>query len=270
MRLCHDCHITLTDKQKEFLKKCYDINVISCKPFTFLDFSINANVFQKRISRLTPFFELVFRSSLGFYKLKGIDLYGYVMKNPRGVMPNQIHPDFEILLNQVQKRPLFMHDLRIQTKVVGLYENLIENNQKPHPKNHSITLSVYCGERFAVKVNIYKTGTLQVMIGCSRQPIIYELWGFSELTSVLGSVCKQLEMISGNYFYSEPIPKWRIVYAHFNRDLEINGTKFSYCIHDLQHHSVIYNKKFGNGVEKIRTEIHETPNKTIEDIMKQF
>ena len=60
------------------------------------------------------------------------------------------------------------------------------------------------------------------MIDCSREPIIYELWGFTELTSVLGSVYKQLEIISGNYFYSEPMPKWRIVYAHFNQDLEIN------------------------------------------------
>ena len=223
MRVCHDYQLSISNDMKKMLKKCYFINVVCGLSFTYLDFGLKPNTFQKRMTRLKPFFEPVLRSSLGFYKLRGIEMYNDVRKYPRGVIPNPIHPDFETILNQVQEKPLFMHDLRIQTKVVGLYENLIENNQKPHPKNHSITLNLYCGERFAVKVNIYKTGTLQVMIGCSREPIIYELWGFTELTSVLGSVSKQLEIISGNYFYSEPIPKWRIVYYHLNNDLEIQG-----------------------------------------------
>ena len=269
-RVCHDYQLILSKEMKEMLRKCYEINVVCGMPFTFLDFGIKPNTFQQRMSRYKPFFECVERSSLGFYKLRGIEMYNYVMKNPRGVQANPIHQDFENLLKQAQKQPLSMHDLRIQTRVCGLYENLVNNDHKPHPKNQTITLNLYCGERFAVKVNVYKTGTLQVMIGCSRQPITYDLWGFSELIAVLGSVCKQLEMFSGDYFYSEPIPKWKIVYYHINRDLEISGSKFSYCIHDLQHHSVIYNKKFGNGVEKLRTETHETPMSTIEEEVTKF
>ena len=89
-----------------------------------------------------------------------------------------------------------MHDLRVEAKVSGLYENLIEIGQKPHPKNYSFTLNLYAGERFAIKANIYRTGTIPIMIGCSRHPLVYELWGFPELSGLLQQSCNQLQIIS--------------------------------------------------------------------------
>jgi len=252
------------------LQKCFDINVISGLPFTFLDFGIKPNTFQKRMERLSPFFESVIRSSLGFYKLRGIELHGYVTKNPMRVASNPIHPDFESILKKAQNQPLCMHDLRIETKISGLYENLINTGQKPHPKNKSFTLNLYAGERFAIKSNIYRTGTMQVMIGCSRQPLSYDLWGFLELSGLLGQSCNQLQIISGNSFEFQPIPNWRVTYLHINQDIEISGKRFSYCVHDLANHSVIYNKKFGSDLEKIRVEKHETPNKSIKEMMNSF
>ena len=269
-RVCHDYHIPLTPVMRKFLRKCYDINVICGLSFTYLDFRIKPNTFQKRMERLKPFFEPVIRSSIGFYKLRGIEMYNGVTKNPRWVTPNPVHPDFESILKKAQKQPLSMHDLRVETKVFGLYENLIEIGQKPHPQNKSFTLNLYAGERFAIKANIYRTGTMQIMVGCSGQPLVYDLWGFLELSGLLQQSCNQLQIISENIFHHQPIPNWRVTYLHINQDIEISGKRFSYCVHDLANHSVIYNKKFGNGIVKERTEKHETPNKTIEEMINQF
>ena len=269
-RVCHDYQLSLSDNMKEMLEKCYSINVICGSAFTYFDFGLKPNTFQQRMTRHRPFFEPVYRSSLGFYKLRGIEMYNNVTKNPRCVTPNPIHPDFETILKKAQIQPLCMHDLRVETKVSGLYENLIEIGQKPHPQNKSFTLNLYAGKRFAIKANIYRTGTMQVMIGCSHQPLVYDLWGFSELSGLLGRVCNQLQIISGNIFHHQPIPSWRLTYLHINHDIEISGKRFSYCIHDLTNHSMIYNKKFGNGIVKERIEKHETPNKSIREIMSDF
>ncbi len=269
-RVCHDYHILLTPAMRKFLRKCYDLNVICGLSFTYLDFRIKPNTFQKRMERLKPFFESVIRSSIGFYKLRGIEMYNDVTKNPRWVTLTPIHPDFEIILKKAQKQPLSMHDLRVETKVSGLYENLLDMGLKPHPKNLGITMNLFLGERFVVKANIYRTGTMQVMIGCSLQPLGYDLWGFLELCELLGKVCEQLRIMSGNIFHHQPIPNWRVSYMHINQDVEISGKRFSYCIHDLANHSVIYNKKFGNGIVKERVETHETPNKSIEEMMNEL
>ena len=174
------------------------------------------------------------------------------------------------LFKKAQKQPLCMHDLRVETKVSRLYENLLDMGIKPHPKNLGITLNLFLGERFTVKANIYRTGTMQVMIGCSLQPLGYDLWGFLKLCELLGKVCEHLRIMSGNIFHHQPIPNWRVSYMHINQDVEISGKRFSYCINDLANHSVIYNKKFGNGIVKERVETHETPNKSIGEIMNEL
>jgi len=118
MQMCHDHRVELSDNQKKFLKRCYDINVISRRPFDFIDFKpLSNDVFRKRIQRLRPFIETIIVSGLGFYKLKGIQLYGYVTKNPRGVFLRPINLDFDRMLSEIKTHPLMMHDIRLETVV---------------------------------------------------------------------------------------------------------------------------------------------------------
>lgn len=272
-RVCHDHRIEISKNQKEFLKKCYDINVISGRPFDFMDFKPMKNdVFRKRIHRLKPFIESVIKTSFTNYKLGGFSLPRYVTKNPRGVIPNTVSTEFERMLSDIKRQPLKMHDIRLEARIGELYENLEKfSDFKPNPKNRAFTIDLSSGERFEVKVNVYRNNKMQVMVGCTHEPLGYDLWGFLELVRLLGDSCCRLKVITDRHFQHNPIPDWIVQYLHINQDgLEINGKHFSYSINDLANHSVFYLKKFREGQVKPRLEKHERPNKPMKEIVSSL
>lgn len=268
-RICHVNHIKISKKMKKFLKKCYDINVISGRPFDFMDFKpLKVDTVRKRVNRLKPFIEPVIRSNHTNHKLRGFSLPRYVTKNSRGVIPNTVDPEFDRMLSEIKRQPLKMHDLRLEAKIAELYENLEEfTDFVPNSKNKAFTIDLSSGERFDVKVNVYRNGKMQIMVGCTQNPLGYDLWGFLELVRLLGYACCRLKGITERNFQHNPIPDWIVQYLHINQDgLEINGKHFSYSINDLANHSVFYLKKFGDSQWKPRFEKHERPNKSIQEI----
>lgn len=273
--ICHGNHLSqplrITKSQRKFLKKAYEINVIKHDLWSNSDFRPMTQFnFRKQLQRLRPFVEKVIDSRPSFYKLKRVHMPHSVTKNPRGLDPRDVEPEFEKILAELKQQPPMMHDIRVGTRISGLYENLLKRNIIPDPHNDSFSISLPVNSRFNVTANVYHE-SMQVIIGCTHKPLPYDLNGFHELSALLGQVCYHLEIICDSDFIHQHIPEWKVQYLHLNKDgREVNGTRFSYSISDLSNHSVFYLKKFKDGTFKNRSETHEKPNKTIEEITKSL
>jgi len=189
-----------------------------------------------------------------------------VTKTPTGVYPREIDPEFDRILEGLKTQPPMMHDIRVGTRISKLHENLLGKGLFPNPYNYCFSIYIPQISRFELWANVYRE-SMQIMIGCSYEPLPYNLNGFLELTALLGQICDYLELLGGSKFYHQPFPEWNIQYLHLNRDgVEINGNKFSYSISDLSNHSVFYLKKFKDGQLRPRYEEHRSPNQTIQEI----
>ncbi len=251
-----------TKKIREFLKTCYDINVIRGDLFCVLDFRhIEQTNFRQYVHSLGSIVERVIDSKPTFYKLRGIHVENLTVKD---TSLTKVHPDFEELLKKLKRQPPFIHDIRIHVRTSELYENLLARSHVPNKNNKQITISDFpIFSRFKTIVNISKNGTLSIILGCSERSLPYSLSGFDELIEHLGVVKHMLICRARHEFICEPIPAWVIDYYHFNRDLIINSEIYSYSIHSLQEHSQFYLKKLKNGENAIRYEKHESPKTTI-------
>jgi len=269
---CHGNRIKITKTKKKFLKRAYEINVIEHRPWSLVDFKdmFNATYFRKIRERLSPFIELECGGNPHFYKLKGIHHTYFVTKYPTRVYTKDVEPDFEHILAQVKRQPLMMHDIRVEARIARLYENIMKNTTLEYNShNWAFTIKIPAGNRFSVTVNVYTNNKMQIMIGCTRLPLRYDIGGFQELAALMGSICQYFKDLTGEEFYHNPISDWVVQYLHLNQDgVEINGKQFRYSIADLTNHSVFYLKKFGDGKVKPRYEEHQKPKQSINEITK--
>ena len=249
-------------KEKEFLKKCYEINVVKRFFFSKLDFvGMTDDNFRQYIHKLSPWIEKQINSRPAFYCLSGINVDGITINHTE---VNSISDNFELKLKECKKQPPQMHDLRIETLTSGLYEALLRKN-KPHARNKQIHLSMpNISTRFKTKVSVSSNGRLLLMIACTQKPVPYSISGFDELIEYISKISYHLMGYSGFDFVAEPVSQWKISYYHLNQDLKIDSSMFKYKIENLQEHSVTYLKEL-NGKIVLRYEKTISPNKTIEE-----
>jgi hypothetical protein len=251
-----------TVKERTFLKRCYDINVVNGFPFSKHHFvgMTNEN-FRQYIHNLRPWIQKQINSRPAFYRLIGIKVEGITINDTE---VNTISINFESKLRECKKQPPQMHDLRIETFTSGLYEALLKVN-KPHTKNKQIHLSMpNISTRFKTKVSVSQNGRLLLMIACTQKPVPYSISGFNELIEYISKVSYYLMGYSNFDFIVGPVSQWRMSYYHLNQDLIIDSSMFKYKIENLQEHSVTYQKEL-DGKKVLRHEKTISPNKTIEE-----
>lgn len=268
---CHSNGIFPTKKQLKFIQKAYQINVIRDDFWSFLDFLpyTSKDGFRKTIHRLKPIIEKVIPSIPAFYKLRGVPMRG-VTKYPTGLKPRNVNLDFEKKLRNLKNQPPMMHDLHLLTLISGLHERLQKNpNFVPNNRNKAFTVRLNFDRRFPTTINVYRD-KMQVMVGCSQQPLPYSIFGFLQLSSHLGQVVECLTAYANHNFIHDPIPNWIVTLYHFNRDgLIIESPVFNYTITDLANHSVLYMKHFENGTTRPRYEEHRMPHKSLEQMAQE-
>jgi len=266
---CHTHEVFPTPTQLKFIDRAYNINAVGGELWSYANFlsMMSKTNFRKTVQRLRPIIENVIRTNHVYYKLKGVEMPYCVTRNPTGLPPRNVTPDFDKLLRNLKNQPPMMHDLRIHARVTGLYENLLRNPDfKPHNQNKAFTVYVPINYRFPTTVNVY-SDKIQVMVACSQHPLPYSINGFLELSSHLGSVCEYIKERSSTNFLYEPIPNWVVTLYHFNRDgITIESPVFNYTLSDLSNHSVFYMKHFKDGTVKPRYEEHRTPHKTLAEL----
>ena len=251
-----------TEKERMFLKRCYEINVVQGFFFSKHDFADMTNEnFRQYVHNLSPWIKKQINSRPAFYHLTGINVEGITINHTE---VNTISINFESKLKKCKKQPPEMHDLRIETHTSGLYEALLNIN-KPHTKNKQIHLSMpNIRTRFKTKVSVSQNGRLLLMIACTQKPVPYSIGGFNELIEYVSKVSYYLMTYSNFDFVTEPVSQWRMSYYHLNHDLIIDSSMFKYKIENLQEHSVTYLKEL-EGKTVLRYEKTISPNKTIEE-----
>lgn len=271
--LCHTYSIRLTPRKLEFLKKAYYINAVKRNYFTFVDFfPMSKSNFRQFVHRLRPVIVTEINSNPGFYRLKGVEVSYNVTLRGRGVSQTPlVDPDFHELLASCQEQPVMMHNLRINTHTVGLYENLLKRGFTPNEFNKQITIKLHLNRHFPITINIFRNGKLQIIVACTYEPLPYSPAGFIELASILGKVMEDLALVhAGSDFMYPPIGEWVIDYYHLNKDgVEIDAKKYNYTITQLSNHAVFYIKEFEDKTIRPRYEEHKEPHKPISLLIKE-
>lgn len=266
---CHSYGVYPTKKKLKFVETAFEINAIQNELWSFMDFlPMKKDNYRKMLQRLKPIVEKVVPTNPALYRLKGIQMED-VTKYHTGMKPRGISKDFEYMLRSLRNAIPMMHDLHLLVFVSGLWEKLKQNsNFTYNSRNKGYTIKLNFNRRFPTVINIYKN-KMQVMVGCTHQPLPYSVDGFLELSAHLGIVCDHLRHHVGYNFAHEPIPNWIVTYYHFNKDgLIIDSPVFNYTVTDLANHSVFYLKHFEDGTVRPRFEEHRTPQKSVAELAR--
>lgn len=251
-----------TKSEKIFLEKALSINVEEKRPFSYHDFTHLSPVnFRKIIHGLKDQVVLHIKSRPCFYKIKEIDLPGDSHKVTQRVMGGEMMK----LLQKLREQPPKIHDLKLKFDS-DLHTHLVSRGASTHSQNHSIKVNVpYFDQNIIVKLLVYPK-TVQLDIGCTFKPFIYDLSGIFELSSLLGRICGHIDAIAGNAVKYPPVTQWIITHYHFGKDGSeaYNGQVFHRTYEEFGSGLVrIYSKTMPSGEKILRAEQIFTPHITL-------
>ena len=255
---------------KQFVDRAYDFNVKQQRPFCYLDYRNLSHVnFRRIIRKLGDNIERVGNGRPKFYKLKGIKLPGDTRKitlEPMRVQTQQ----FVKLLSTLKEQPPKIHDIKVRIDNTELHNILLQKGSTPDRHNHSLKVNFETiDNNITTKVLIYPK-TIQVDIGCTYRPIIWNdktTWYLHEHLSKLSYF---LTGLSGVILPA--VNDWVITHYHFGKDgIEAyNGQNFHYTIEDVNTGLIrFYSKLMKNSERFPRLEQIQTPRNSLEDEMKK-
>lgn len=259
----------ITKKQKQFLDKAKDINIISRRPFSCSDFpEFSDSNFRQMIHRLKEHIEIIVKSNPCFYKVRGVQLGrsdGFVTDHPTG-------EKLIWMLNQLKNQPASIHDIKIQFDS-NLYETVskipkIETN----PKNKGIFLNCELISGYPTKLLIYPT-KIQIDIACTFNPIIYDNQGAIFLIILLTNLQNFLISLGKSHVQIPDFRQWIITHYHFGKDgkEEWNGESFHITIAAaFDGLTRYYSKTMPNGKKIPRGEQIRTPKIMISDELEKM
>ena len=120
------------------------------------------------------------------------------------------------MLENLQKQEPAIHDLKFSfdTDIHKYLKEMYAVN----PKNNGIKLPIpSLDEQLILKVMVYPK-KLQLDIGCSYKPFVYDLSGTLNLCCILGQILYYLRMISSHDAQIPSISSWIITHYHFGKD----------------------------------------------------
>ena len=264
----NDIHRALTQSEIHFIKKAYDINVVSNHYWSRFDFPhMNQGNFRKMVCKLKPLITKHINSRPPFYKLNRVYFDELVTIKDTGVTPKTVDLDFDKLLFKCKQQPPFFHDIRLHTRT-DLYEKLLNTSHKLNSHNKAYVIPVPVDPRFTVKVNVNKS-KMFLIVGCPVKGIPFSPDGFGQLSFLMGKTVTYLRYYAGSEFLSEPIGNWVLTYYHLNHDLIIDSTLHHHTINDLTNQSQLYIKRYDDN-KVLRYEDQISSPQTINEIQQEF
>jgi hypothetical protein len=293
------------------------------KSYNFEDTTIR-NSFSKL--RKQGKIELVYRTTLAFHTLKGVKV-GKTMTpdHTGGASINTVtatvdttarkshvahsearkHSSIYRPLNYKQHRFLQfllnipmdidgIHNVRLNFTAKGLYEILpLYNDFKYLIKdvdvktNRDIVLHDLNFGDHIIKATVHRTGTVSVMVSCSKTTIPIDIVGLAKLTGSLTQLKERLQSVVDEYvritlkssqrsdslITRGPIPNcmtWITTMWHFGRDslTTYNGEMFEISWEDALGLFRVYSKQFGKKT-KIRKELQEFPRRPWSEVFME-
>ena len=260
---CNGIHIPKTKRVLYVLERAYKINTEKQMPFEYDDFSELTNgSFRQIIHKIRPLIEVVVRSRPCMYKLKGIELPGDYRKITHRVMGAGIME----ILERLRQQPPAIHDIKLKFDS-DIHQFLAADGAPVEPSNNGIKLDLpnFDDKNYVVKAMVYPN-TVQLDIGCTFKPIVYEISGVLQLAAMLGSVKNFLFFLDGFRGQIPLVNKWIITHYHFGKDgsESYSGQSFHYTFEDAAEGMIrFYSKKMPDGKMIPRFEQVSTPNHSL-------
>jgi hypothetical protein len=263
----------LTLKEKNFLTRCYRINVVSGIPICYEDFKtvLGDNYrgnFRALKHKLNALFEEVRNGKPKYYKMSGLYLDKELTDRYTGKpISSRIYADLDIILSLTKHEKLQMHGLLFKCKTSGFHQALLEQGHIPG-SNNAITLSLPVDKLVDVSVTLYSTEYMLIRLGCTYNPFNVDDYGIISLISLLGKIEYCLKILSKIDFQIEQVSNWRWKHFDLNRDsIHYDFPTDDYTIHHIFGYFQIYNKKFPDGKTRIRAEKQLDIDNTIEEVI---
>jgi len=254
-----------TKKQQDFINKALSINREG-RPFSYSDFpEYSPTNFRQMIYKLKGRFELVFRSSCGFYKIKGIELSRD--KHRTVSQPMGVHDDMQSMLQSISEKLEEIHDLKFKFSSDNLHQILKSLGHVEDPSNCLIKLEIPLDKYVTAKILVYPK-TVQVNLSCTFKPIIYDAEGVVKLTTFLGRICQYLIDISSGTANIPSSQEWIVTHYHLGKDgtCEIAGSRFEIKWEGIAGDLIrFYSKKMPDGKIIPRIEQIKIPRTTVKE-----
>jgi len=259
--LCNGCNVS--NKQRKFLERGFRINLEQKQYFCIEDFSeLKPTTFRQYIYKLRKFIITGIKSNPCFYRIKGTP----ELSSGRPVTDRPMGDKMIQILGHVREQPASIHDIKIQTFSENLHDILLKHGMKSDSFNKGIFLPKL---RFDVntysKIQIYRS-TVTIDIACTHQPLVYDIAGVTQLTSILGQIYYHLQLLSKSKAHVPSVGEWIVKMYHAGKD----GTQsFSGDSYEIRYDELVdgtiryYNKLWGDGIRRPRFERVITPNVTL-------
>jgi len=264
----HSCNSLprLSKSVEKFLRRCKKFNEDQREPFCFLDFpELSHSNFRQKIKRGRPFIEVVTKGHPTFYKVKGAKLPldpSRLTLEPMGVSPKLME-----ILESLKDQPPMIHDIKIGVQA-KIHEMLVKKGCSVHPKNHGIVINEIPSfdNNLTIKILVYPN-SLQIDIGCSARPLVYDIGSLLLLHEHLARVSFYLTQLTGVLL--EPVKDWVISQYHFNKDGSFGADKrdFLLTVEEVSSGLIRFYSKNINGKEIARLEQIRSPQRTIPEEM---
>lgn len=189
-----------------------------------------------------------------------------------------------------------IHNVRLKFAAKGLWEILPMYNDFKHLiksvdliSNKGIVLHDLNFGDHIIKATLHRTGTVSVIVRCSKTPIPIDIVGLAKLTSSLRHLEDKLQWVVDEYvritlksyqrsdslIIKGPIPSclsWTATMWHFGRDSRAtyNGEMFEITWRDALGLFRVYSKEFAKKI-RIRKELQEYPRRPWNEVfMERF
>ena len=283
------------------------------RPFSYLDllhFEVDGQSYNPDYgtirNKLSKFskegkIELCYIDAIAFYSLAGkkfgkdklmtdntTDIINYNNNKHELYKAIRKHPIYNII-----KDIIFgirrLHDIHLAFKSTGLWNYLsgIEYYKMRTNSKKTISFGYFPIEQYlTIRVLVQATDTVNVIVGCSNNPIILDFNGIIRLSDALTRIEEKLSAIvndpSNKTFNAEYNPSnikipnkddWTITLWHLHRDSyeEYSGEKFQCCWDIAKNLFIrIYNKELKLKRNIIRLEIQENPDILFKNLLVEF
>jgi hypothetical protein len=297
----------MSDLDSALWKRITQIVLTENRPFSYLDFVPNFYVdgkqfniadgtFRNKVSDMinAEKVEVICYSPQAFYTLKGVTFAKPMIDDRIGVvLPIQLkYITNDSLYRSIKNLPFgqkSLHNIRLRFEARRIWSTIISYNSeeeyKINPKSKDIRLPLMTIDNLDIHVNIHRTDTVSVIIGCSYSPIAVDVNGVIRLSSALGRVkealCKILERYCSNTSTEDAVANaitipdhmsWIVTMWHFGADVladyagEKNYRRWGFAEKIL---FTIYDKEWKGGKRRIRWDCQEYPGKPVVQALEE-
>jgi len=283
------------------------------RPFSFMDllhfehdgqsYNPKRGTIRNKLSKFSKEgkIEFCYIDTIAFYSLPGkkfgkdklmtgntTDIINYNNSKHEFYKAIRKHPLYNMIKDIVFGKTM-LHDIHLSFKADGLWNYLsnIDYYRKRTNSKKAISFGYYPIERYlSIRVFVQDTDTVNVIVGCSKNPIIGDFDGIIRLSDVLTRIEDRLSAIvndpSNKTFNAEYNPShikipnkddWIITLWHLHRDSyeEYSGEKFQCCWKMAKNLFIrIYSKELRLNRNIIRVELQENPDILFKNLLVEF